>query len=68
MHNGLNLVGVAASSNTKFINRLMEILFSEQERRLGLIIDGQSVSQRQKLDGDRVKKLKSKCFLLNIYS
>jgi hypothetical protein len=57
MHNGRNLVGIHATSNTKYINQLMELLFTENERHGGLIKDEGSTSARTQLDPDRVKKV-----------
>jgi hypothetical protein len=57
MHNGRNLVGIHATSNTKFINQLMEVLFTAKERHAGLIKEKGSTSTRAQLDPERVKKV-----------
>ena len=65
MFNGRNLVGLAATSNTKFINGCMEILFTPAERAAGYVIDATSKSTRTPLDPVRVKLLKSMTNLSN---
>jgi len=52
------LIGVHASSQSKYTTSLMKILFTDNERANGYIIEGNSSSKRTALDKDRVELLK----------
>ena len=60
MYNGQNLLKFAASSQSKYTNGLMKILFTEQELAVGYIIEGPSTSTRTPLDNKRIYLLKGK--------
>ena len=63
MYEGINLLNIAATCKTKFITALMEILFTPEERKAGIIIETgkkKSRSERTPLDKKRVEHLKSK--------
>jgi hypothetical protein len=53
-----NLIKVPATQYNKYITQLMTILFSDEELKNGLIIDGKSISKRIPLDPERVQLLK----------
>ena len=53
-----NLLDVVASSQSKYVTALMEILFTGEEMKRGLIFEGKSISKRSKLDATRVNLLK----------
>ena len=58
MYNNINLLTFAASSKEKYTTRLMEVLFTREERLEGYIIEGPSSSKRKPLDIQRVNLLK----------
>jgi hypothetical protein len=64
MFKGKDLVAEFASKENKYITHIMKILFTEQERMSGLIIENtvNNKSDRRPLDLDRVKLLKGKDF------
>jgi hypothetical protein len=53
-----NLIKVPATQYNKYITQLMTILFSDEELKNGLIIDGKSIYKRIPLDPERVQLLK----------
>ena len=57
-----NLIDIHASSMSKYVTRLMEILFTSEERKVGYIIEEGSTSKRTALDENRVKILKGEVF------
>ena len=61
-----NLIAVHASTCPKYVTKLMEILFTVEERKNGLpSADGISTSKRTPLDKDKVQLLKGNFYLLN---
>ncbi len=54
-----NLVTVHARKMNKYVTAIMRILFTEEELKLGYIIEDKSTSKRTPLDLERVQLLKS---------
>jgi hypothetical protein len=55
-----NLLDTPATSRSKYVTALMEILFTKEERQTGIIADENSKSLKHKLDPERVSLLKGK--------
>ena len=53
-----NLLNVRASTQSKYESALMEILFTIEEMKTGLIVEGKSTTKRTKLDITRVNLFK----------
>ncbi|CAF0876298.1 unnamed protein product [Brachionus calyciflorus] len=59
-YKGTNLLGIHATSWNKYITKLMDLLFTVEERKNGLLLgDKPSKSNRRPLSPDRVRLLKS---------
>ena len=58
MYNSKNLLDIAANCQNKYVTALMDLLFTKDEQKLGLIIDDNSTSKRVQLDPERVKLIK----------
>jgi hypothetical protein len=54
-----NLVTVHARKMNKYVTAIMRILFTEEELKLGYIIEDKSTSKRTPLDLERIQLLKS---------
>ena len=55
---GKNLLDVHTSSSSKYVTKLMEILFTKEELHVGYIKAEKSTSKREDLDNERVEILK----------
>ena len=64
MYKDINLLDFPETTRNKYINRLMEILFTEQERNNGILLlpNAKTSSKREPLDNERIQHLKSKFF------
>ena len=54
-----NLVTVHAKKMNKYVTAIMRILFTEEELKLGYIIEDKTTSKRTPLDLERIQLLKS---------
>jgi hypothetical protein len=59
IHKDKNLVTVHARKMNKYVTAIMRILFTEEELKLGYIIEDKSTSKRTPLDLERIQLLKS---------
>jgi hypothetical protein len=61
IYNGMDLIKYSESQMNKYVNKLMEVLYTPDEMQNGLIIEGEkSNSKRNRLDLDRFNLIKSK--------
>ncbi len=62
------MLAIESPSNTKYITNLMRVLFSQAERKKGIIFTEKSKKNgnKEELDQERVKLLKSKCLKKSI--
>ena len=64
MFNGIDLMKYLGSKMNKYVTKLMEIVYTRDEMRDGLIIERESTSKRNPLDLERFDLIKSKLFSL----
>ncbi len=60
MFGSKNLLDIPARHRSKFVTSLMEILFTVEERKTGIIAEETSKSLKNRLDPQRVALLKGK--------
>ncbi len=60
LFDGRNLLAIESPSHSKYITNMMRVLFSEQERKRGIILTKKSKrnGNKERLDKERVKLLK----------
>ena len=64
MHKDTNLIGIHANQKNQYINKIMHILFTEDELAKGIVVDdpGTSRSEREPLDINKIDLLKKAAF------
>ena len=58
MYNDKNLVDVSASSTSKYVTQVMDILFTKDELSNGYIVEGNSRSKREPLEMSKIELLR----------
>ena len=67
IYNNKNLLDIHASCMSKYVTKLMEIMFTPEERNVGYIMTEGSKSKRTPLDQTKIQILKGITYIVTVY-